>query len=171
MRRVVRFVIASLLAGLVVAVAATGAPAALKPSTRANLVAAARGEAFAHAKYLAYADQARRAGHPAIARLFTATAATEFGDHFLKVATLAGVIGDNAQNLRDAIAGEGSEHTTIYPGFAQQARAKSDLAAAAMWSEFAADEGTHLAAFQQALRAITRPSSGRGSRPARPSAR
>jgi rubrerythrin len=158
-----RLIIAGLLAALALVAlvpGAAGARATLRATTRANLVAAAKGEAFAHAKYLAYAEQARRVGHPVVARLFARTAATEFGDHFLKVATMGGVIGGNAQNLRDAIAGEGSEHTTIYPGFAAQARARGDTAAAAMWTEFAKDEGTHLGNFEQALKAITRPSSG-----------
>lgn len=158
-----RWILATLLIGVVAAApatAATGRTEALSPQTQTNLVAAAHGEAFAHAKYWAYAQEARGAGHPAIAHLFLQTSGDEFSDHFLRLAAMAGIVGSNAQNLRDAITGEGSEATTIYPGFAAQAKAQGDQPAAELWKELAGDEALHRDAFAQALQAITHPSSG-----------
>lgn len=102
----------------------------------------------------AYADEAQRAGHADVARLFRRTGRTEFGDHFLHLAVMASIVNDNATNLRDAITGEDSEATTIYKGFADQAAAQGDERAAAMWRELAADEAVHRDNFQQALHAL-----------------
>ena len=68
---------------------------------------------------------------------------------------MAGIVNDNATNLRDAITGEGGEATTIYPGFADQAAAQGDQRAAAMWRELAGDEAVHRDNFQQALDALS----------------
>jgi rubrerythrin len=147
----------ALVASLAIAApTATATPhrGAISAQTRDNLVAAAHGEAFAHAKYLAYADEAQRAGHARVARLFRRTGRTEIGDHFLQLAVMAGIVNDNATNLRDAITDEGGEATTIYPGLADQAAAQGDQRAAAMWRELAGDEAVHRDNFQQALDAL-----------------
>ena len=51
-------------------------------------------------------------------------------DHFAREADLIGFGGDIAANLRDAISGETNEVNTMYPGFAKQATADNDPAAA-----------------------------------------
>src|SRR3974377_1250795 len=53
----------------------------LKEQTRANLLKAMHGEAFAHAKYLLFAEHARTSGHTDIADLFERTAHTERLEH------------------------------------------------------------------------------------------
>ena len=79
-----------------------------------------------------------RTHHIAIARLFSGTAQVELREHFAGEAVLAGLVGTNAANLRDAIKGETYEHTTMYPGFAKQATKDKCPAAAKLFTEIAA---------------------------------
>ena len=125
--------------------------------TKANALEAMHGEAFAYAKYDAFAGEAARAGVTSLAALFTQTAQTELDDHFAAEAAVAGVVGTTAANLTDAIAGETYETTTMYPGFAAQATADGCTAAAALFTEIAADEAGHAAAYQAALASLTDP--------------
>jgi rubrerythrin len=131
---------------------ATAAP--LSPATRANLERAMQGEALAYARYTLDAEVARRSGNAALARLFEDTARIERFEHFAEEARLARVVGDNRKNLRDAIQGESYEAGTMYPGFARQARAAGDTAAARLFSEIGRDEAKHRAAFAAALRKL-----------------
>jgi rubrerythrin len=142
--------------------APTGSPStsALADSTRSNALSAMHGEAFAHAKYLAYATQAQQAGRTQAAQDFTSAAQTEHMDHFAREADLIGLGSDIGANLRDAINGETNEANTMYPGFARQATADNDPAAASAFSEIGADEATHLNDFQAALNAVSHPGSG-----------
>ncbi len=132
----------------------------LAESTRSNALSAMHGEALAHAKYLAYATQAQQAGRTQAAQDFTNAAQTEHMDHFAHEADLVGLGSDVAANLRDAIDGETNETKTMYPGFAKQATADNDPAAASAFSEIGADEATHLRDFQAALNAVSNPGSG-----------
>ncbi len=132
----------------------------LADSTRNNAMSAMHGEAMAHAKYLGFATQAQQAGRSQVARVFTTAAQTEHMDHFALEADLIGLGGDISANLRDAINGETNETRTMYPGFAKQAAADNDPAAAALFNEIAGDETTHLTDFQTALNAVTNPASG-----------
>ncbi|MGZ4620815.1 MAG: ferritin family protein [Blastococcus sp.] len=95
--------------------------------------------------------------HIAIARLFSGTAQVELREHFAGFAVLAGLVGTNAANLQDAINGETNEHTTLYPDFAKQATKDNCTAAAKLFTEAAADEGGHAAAFTVALQSLTNP--------------
>jgi rubrerythrin len=95
--------------------------------------------------------------HFAIARLFSGTAQVELREHFAEFAVLYGLVGTNAHNLQDAITGETNEHATIYPGFAAQAQAVGCTAVANAFTEIAADEGDHAAAFATALESLTNP--------------
>ncbi len=132
-------------------------PACPGTRTQVNLLAAMHGEAFAYAKYTAYAAQAARTHHTAVAKLFSGTAQVELREHFAGEAVLAGLVGTNAANLQDAINGETYEHTTMYPNFAKQATKDNCTAAAELFTEIAADEGGHAAAFTVALQSLTNP--------------
>ena len=120
--------------GASVPVGTTGAPvviAAGSPrssgTTLANLTTAIQGEAFAYAKYMRYADQARRDGNTAVAQLFTNTANAELNEHFASLATLAGLVAaDTNANLNDAITGEQHEADVMYPDYARQARSSRE---------------------------------------------
>ncbi|GHJ14828.1 ferritin family protein [Micromonospora sp. AKA38] len=121
-----------------------------------------RGEAFAHASYLAYGAEAARNDHDGIAKLFTATAATELNEHFTEEAALVDFVGSDEANLRDSIAGEWHEATVVYPGYARQARRDRCPQAARLFQELAADEARHAARFRLARYATTHPGSGVG---------
>ena len=125
--------------------------------TRENLVASMRGEAFAHAKYVLYAEQARRNGHESLARLFEQTADVELHEHFKEEADLAGLLGSDADNLRDAIGGEAYEVETMYREFAAQAAAVGETAAAERFGEVRSDEMKHRVQFEQALAELAVP--------------
>jgi rubrerythrin len=139
---------------------ASPSTSAIADSTRTNALSAMHGEAFAHAKYLAYATQAQQVGRTRAAQDFTNAAQTEHMDHFTHEADLIGLGSDIAANLRDAINGETNEVNTMYPGFAKQATAENDPAAASAFNELGADEATHLKDFQIALNAVIKPGSG-----------
>src|SRR5450830_868844 len=133
----------------------TASTPACTGQTQVNLLAAMHGEAFAYAKYTAYALQAARTHQTALAKLFSGTAQVELREHFAGEAVLAGLVGTNAANLQESITGETWEHTTMYPGFATQATADNCPAAAALFTEIAVDEGGHAAAYTLALQALT----------------
>ncbi len=120
-------------------------------TTHDNLLQAMHGEAFAHAKYGLYAEQARRNGREALATLFEQAAAVELHEHFQEEAELAGLLGSDEENLRDAIGGETYEVETMYREFAEQASAAGETAAAERFLEVRADELEHRRLFAAAL--------------------
>ena len=94
---------------------------------------------------------------PALAELFSGTAQVELQEHFAAEAVLAGLVASTAANLQDAIDGETYENTTMYPNFAKKATKNNCTAAAELFTEIAADEGGHAAAFTVALQSLTNP--------------
>ncbi|GGQ21199.1 ferritin family protein [Streptosporangium pseudovulgare] len=154
-------------AAAIVAVPAGAAMAAtaprgddLSPATRAHLNNAIQGEAFASAKYRAYAEQAAQEGLPKVRELFDRTADTELREHLTEQAKLTGLVGDNAANLRRSIGGESYEASRMYRGFAKQAKADGERKAARLFTEIGRDEAGHRARFAQALKAVTAPAAG-----------
>lgn len=140
-----------------VAGAAANKKATISPKTTENLMTAMKGEAFAHAKYLVYADHARKNGNAELADLFENTAKVERQEHFAEEAELAGLIRDDPANLKDAIKGETYEVETMYRNFAKQAEAAGDKEAAALFAEIRKDETGHRDQFQAALKKIEPP--------------
>jgi len=109
-------------------------PAFKTGTTLENLQAAFNGESNASAKYLVYADQARKEGYPSVAALFTAAAKAE-SIHAANHADVIGRMGgtaaadiktvepkDTAANLQDAFGGETFERVTMYPAYMRLAR-------------------------------------------------
>ncbi|MGW3266033.1 ferritin family protein [Streptomyces sp. NPDC001056] len=141
---------------------------AMEARTLTDLTTAMKGEAFAYASYSLFGAQADGAAHAAAGRLLRTTARTELNEHLREAATLAGVVGTNAADLRQAVQGESYEHQVMYRGFATQARQDGDTKAAELFTELAADEGRHRDAFRTALTVVT---SGHGTVPAPPAAR
>lgn len=144
--------------GIVVMAAfwAIGEPAAqkrpaLSNQTQDNLSTAMHGEALAYAKYMLYAQHARSNGKKQLVALFERAARTERFQHFAEEADLAGLVGSDEDNLRDAIQGESYEVDTMYREFAQQAAAAGDKAAADRFEEIRHDEMGHRDAFKAAL--------------------
>jgi rubrerythrin len=126
----------------------------LNPKTAENLSTAMHGEAFAYAKYLLFAEHARKSGNKALADLFENTAKTEHFEHLAEEAELAGLVGSDADNLKDSIKGESYEVDTMYRQFAEQARAAGDTAAAERFEEIRKDEMKHRDAFKAELTKI-----------------
>jgi rubrerythrin len=136
--------------------------AGLSQKTQENLSTAMHGEAFAYAKYLLFAKQAKRDGNVELANLFTKAANTERFQHFAEEARLAGLVGSDADNLKDAIKGESYEVDTMYREFAEQAWAAGDKAASDRFQEVRHDEMGHRDAFKAALVKVEKkPSVGR----------
>jgi rubrerythrin len=129
----------------------TLAAEALAPQTRSNLEAAMRGEAFAHLKYMAYAEAARDRGRVDIAELFEQAAKVEADEHFAREAGALKLAGTDQANLADAMAGEFYETTTMYIKFADEAEKAGDIKVAAMFRQIAEDEGDHYARYKAAF--------------------
>jgi rubrerythrin len=123
----------------------------LTKTTLDDLSTAMHGEAFAFVKYLLYADHARKGGNKELADLFEKTANTERLEHFAEEAQLAGLVGSDTDNLRDAIHGESYEVDTMYLEFTEKAKVAGDATAAALFEEIRHDEIGHRDAFKIAL--------------------
>ena len=123
----------------------------MNKTTRDNLSAAMHGEAFAYTKYMLFAERARQNGNAELAELFEKTANEERLEHFAEEAGLSGLVGNDIDNLKDAIGGESYEVETMYRDFAEQARAVGDKAAADRFDEIRRDEMKHRDAFKEAL--------------------
>lgn len=126
----------------------------MNTTTVENLLTAMHGEAFAYAKYMLYAERARQQGHTELAELFENIAKEERLEHFAEEAELAGLVGTDADNLRNAIDGESYEVETMYREFAEKALAAGDDAAAARFEEIRHDEIKHRDALKAALATI-----------------
>lgn len=143
---------AAFLAAVTLAVGvAIGAGTQLHASTKADLSSAMHGEAFAYAKYMLYAKQARAEGKTQLADLFQHTANVELNNHFSTHAYEYGLVGTDQQNLRDSISGENYETTTMYPQMSQRAAAAGDTKVAAIFKAVGNDERTHRDRFTAAL--------------------
>lgn len=134
-----------------------GPPKVKSGLTLANLTTTLRGEAWANARYLAYALVAQRTRQPRLAQLWRRTAEIELREHFAATAMMAGLVRDTATNLRDAIAGEINEATSVYVRDARQATQAGDRPTALLMAELARDEAGHAAAFVRALQGLELP--------------
>jgi len=123
----------------------------LHSATKEDLLTALRTEAFTYARSMLYATAARRNGRTEIADLFESTARTELDEHFAALADLAGIVGDDAENLRSAIEAESYEIEVMYPTFAEHATRATDTAAAECFTEIRRHEIDHLEALREAL--------------------
>jgi rubrerythrin len=120
-------------------------------------MAAFAGESQANRKYLAFAKKADEEGYPQIAKLFRAAAAAETV-HAHNHLGISGGIGDTVKNLKEAIAGETHEFTSMYPGFIAEAEKEGDKKA--KWSFDVANqvEEIHAGLYTDALAAMSKES-------------
>lgn len=125
--------------------------------TQENILAALRGESFAHSRYLLFAAAARKRGDERLASMFEGIAAVELREHFAELAELAGLVGTDTDNLRTAIQDENLEVEATYPRFAAQAREAGDAEAARRFEEMAEDEREHERTLEQALERLEVP--------------
>lgn len=122
-------------------------------STRDNLQEAFAGESQANRKYLAFAKKAEADGFPQVARLFRAAAAAETIHAHAHLRTLDGIRG-TAENLAEAIEGEGHEFQSMYPGFIAEAEQEGDKRALASFRNAMAVEEVHHGLYSKALEAV-----------------
>ena len=110
--------------------------------TEKNLMAAFSGESEARNKYTYFASKAKKEGYEQIAALFLKTADNEKEHAKLWFKELNG-IGDTAENLGNAAAGENYEWTDMYAGFAKTAEEEGFPQLAAKFRLVAAIEKHH----------------------------
>lgn len=121
--------------------------------TEKNLEAAFAGESGARNKYTFFASVAKKEGYEQIAELFLKTAENEKEHAKLWFKELAG-IGDTAENLAAAAAGENYEWTDMYDGFAKTAEAEGFKALAAKFRMVAAIEKQHEERYRALLKNV-----------------
>jgi rubrerythrin len=131
--------------------------------THQNLKDAFAGESQANRRYLYFAKAADIEGYPDVAGLFRDTAEGETGhahghlDYLKKVGDPATdlPIGDTADNLKAAVAGETHEYTDMYPGMAKTARDEGFPEIADWFETLAKAEKSHAGRFSQGLKSIS----------------
>jgi rubrerythrin len=127
--------------------------------THDNLKAAFAGESQANRRYLYFAKVADVEGYPEIASNFRETAEGETGhahghlDYLKQVGDPATdlPIGETADNLKAAVAGETHEYTDMYPGMVKAAREEGFEEIADWFETLAKAEKSHAGRFQKML--------------------
>ena len=136
---------------------------ALKDSnTLQNLKDAFAGESQANRRYLYFAQQADIEGENDAAAVFRSTAEGETSHAHGHLEYLQEVgdpatglpIGNTADNLKAAIAGETHEYTDMYPGMAKTARDEGFGEIADWFETLAKAERSHADRFKKALDAM-----------------
>ena len=121
--------------------------------TEKNLETAFAGESQARNKYTYFASKAKKEGYEQIAALFLETADNEKEHAKLWFKELEG-IGDTAQNLASAAAGENYEWTDMYDGFAKTADEEGFHELAAKFRGVAAIEKRHEERYRALLKNV-----------------
>ena len=121
--------------------------------TEKNLEAAFAGESQARNKYTYFASKAKKEGFEQIAALFLKTADNEKEHAKMWFKELNG-IGDTAENLAAAAAGENYEWTDMYEGFAVTAEQEGFADLAAKFRGVAAIEKHHEERYRALLQNI-----------------
>ena len=118
--------------------------------TEQNLMAAFAGESQARNKYTYFASVAKKEGYEQISALFTKTADNE-KEHAKMWFKLLGELGDTAQNLAAAAAGENYEWTDMYATFAKEADEEGFPEIAAKFRAVAEIEKAHEERYRKLL--------------------
>jgi len=121
--------------------------------TEENLKAAFAGESKARNMYTYFAKVARKEGYHYIAKIFEETAINEMR-HAKDEFTLLGGIGDTVANLKEAVAGEHYETTTMYPEFAAAAEEEGNREAAILFKMIARVEAEHRDRYKKLLEMV-----------------
>ncbi|MBQ8402622.1 MAG: rubrerythrin family protein [Clostridia bacterium] len=110
--------------------------------TEKNLQAAFAGESQARNKYTYFASVAKKEGYEQIAAIFQQTADNE-KEHAKMWFKLLGELGNTAENLEAAAAGENYEWTDMYATFAKEAEEEGFTEIAAKFRLVAKIERSH----------------------------
>jgi rubrerythrin len=121
--------------------------------TEENLKAAFAGESQARNMYTYFAKVARKEGYHYIAKVFEETAINEMR-HAKDEFALLGGIGDTIANLKEAIAGEHYETTTMYHDFAAAAQEEGNKEAAILFKMIARVEAEHRDRYKKLLEMV-----------------
>lgn len=121
--------------------------------TEKNLEAAFASESQARNKYTYFASKAKKEGYEQIAALFLKTADNEKEHAKMWFKELDG-IGDTAQNLAAAAAGENFEWTDMYDGFAKTAEKEGFSELAEKFRLVAAIEKEHEERYRALLKNV-----------------
>ncbi len=123
--------------------------------TEKNLLASFAGESQARMRYNYFSSQAKKEGFEQISFIFSDTADNEKehakrffkflegGEVEITAAYPAGIIGNTAENLQAAAAGENLEHTVLYPEAAKVADDEGFEEIATVFREIAKVEKEH----------------------------
>lgn len=135
-------------------------------NTERNLLTAFAGESQARNRYTYFASQAKKDGFVQISHIFEETANQEKehakrlfkflkgGEVEIQAAFPAGVIGNTAENLKAAAAGEHYEWESMYPEFAKTARKEGFETIAETFEAIAVAEKQHENRFLGLLRNV-----------------
>ncbi len=115
-----------------------------------NLQDAFAGESQANRKYLAFAKQADKEGHPRVAKLFRAAAAAETVHAHSHLKQLDG-IKSTKENLEAAIGGETFEFKEMYPKMIADAEEEGNKGALRSFNLANEVEKVHAELYQKAL--------------------
>ena len=121
--------------------------------TEKNLEEAFAGESQASRRYLYFAEQAEKEGHPQTARLFRAAAESETV-HARNHLNAMGGIGSTAENLKAAAEGESYEFTEMYPAFIAAAKEEGQKRAEISFDYANKVEKVHHGLYQKALETL-----------------
>ena len=122
-------------------------------ATMDNLAEAFAGESQANRKYLAFAKKADTDGLPQVAKLFRSAAEAETVHAHAHLRVMGG-IKSTAENLEDAVAGEGSEFQEMYPKMLAEAQAEGMKPAEISFKNALAVEEIHHGLYVKALAAV-----------------
>lgn len=118
--------------------------------TERNLMEAFAGESQARNKYTYFASVAKKEGYEQIAAIFLKTAENE-KEHAKLWFKALGELGDTAQNLAAAAAGENYEWTDMYDRFAKEAEEEGFTKLAFQFREVAKIEKSHEERYRKLL--------------------
>jgi len=122
-------------------------------ATSDNLQEAFAGESQANRKYLAFAKKADAEGFAQVARLFRAAAAAETVHAHAHLRVMGGIKA-TAENLQEAVDGEGHEFQKMYPAFVSQAQAEGNKPAEISFRNAMAVEEIHHGLYSEAASAV-----------------
>ena len=121
--------------------------------TEQNLLAAFSGESQARNKYTYFASVAKKEGYEQISAIFAKTAENE-KEHAKMWFKLLGELGNTAENLAAAAAGENYEWTDMYATFAKEADEEGFTEIAAKFRAVAAIEKAHEERYRALLKNV-----------------
>ena len=121
-----------------------------------NLHAAWAAETQAHAKYLYFANQAKKDGYEHISELFKQTAKNEHAHGEIWFKHIMNGIGDTKENLKNASNGEHYEWADMYAKYAQDAQEEGFAELANQFRMVAEIEHMHMERFDKMLEDVNK---------------